>query len=67
MAIRRHLLADAKVSEVVHEAEGVQQPNYDDDHYHSIQNGLDRALHRNEVIHQPKQHTHHDQDDQDLN
>jgi hypothetical protein len=38
----------------------------DHNHHHSIQKGLDRALHGDIGIHQPKQHSHHDQNDQDL-
>ena len=44
--------------------ENVQQPQDYDDHHDGIQDLLDRPLHRDEVIDQPQQNTHYDQNHQ---
>jgi hypothetical protein len=48
------------------EAENVQKPEHDTYHDDRVQNGFDRSLHRDETVHEPKQHTDHDQDHQNL-
>ncbi len=47
--------------------ENIQQPQDDCNDYDAIQNGLDRALHGDEAIHQPQEDTHHDDNFQYLN
>jgi hypothetical protein len=48
------------VRERMEKPKNVQQPQNRHDHHHSIQNGLDRVLHRNVTIDQPKNYTHRD-------
>jgi hypothetical protein len=45
----------------------IQDPKYDGNDYHAVQNGLDRRLHGNEAIDQPKKDTHHDENFDQLN
>jgi hypothetical protein len=44
----------------------VQEPQYNTNDHDCIQDRFQRSLHGDETVHQPEQHTHHDQYDQYL-
>jgi len=50
----------------VKKSKNVQQPQNRGDHHDGVQNRLDRSSHRNEIVHQPQQNSHHDQNQQYL-
>jgi hypothetical protein len=50
----------------VEEPEQVAYPKRHDDDHHDIQYGLDRRLHGNEAVDQPKQHTYGDECENDI-
>jgi hypothetical protein len=52
--------------EGMEKSKNVQEPQDDADHYHGIQDRLDRRLHGDEVIDQPQQNAYHDQNHQQL-
>jgi len=55
--------ADADLGEVMKQPKHIQKPDHDSDHYDCIQDGLDRPLHWYEAVDQPKQDTHHHQNE----
>src|ERR1700722_19769233 len=65
-AIPTGLGPDANIGEGMKEPEYVQEPQNHADHHDGIQDRLDRSLHRDEIIDQPKQNTHYDQNHQQL-
>lgn len=56
------LHARMEARNVAEKSEYVQDPQDDDDDNDRVQNGLDGPLHRNVAIDEPKQNSHHDQD-----
>jgi hypothetical protein len=44
----------------------VQQPQNHGNHYHAVQDRLDRGLHGNKTVHQPQKDTHHNENFQEF-
>ena len=65
--IKTSLRADSDVWQITQDPEHVQQPEHHAYNYYGIQNRFDCSLHRNEAVHQPKQHTDNDQHNGNLN
>jgi hypothetical protein len=51
--------ADAHVRNRMQKSENIQKPEDYRDHYHGVQDGFDRSLHRYEAVHQPEQYAYH--------
>jgi hypothetical protein len=60
------LRPNANIREGMKKSENVQEPQDHADHHHGIQDRFDRPLHRDEVVDQPQQNTHYDQNHQQL-
>jgi hypothetical protein len=58
---------NANIGEGMEKSENVEKPQDYANHHDGIQDRLDRPLHRDEVIDQPQQNTHYDQNQQQLN
>jgi hypothetical protein len=56
-------MADAELSQVIEQAEYLQKPDNYENHYNSVQDALDLALHRDEAVHKPQQQTNYGQGD----
>jgi hypothetical protein len=54
------LRANADSGQRMNETKNVQEPNHHTDHHNRVQDGLDRAGHRNEVVDEPEQNTYPD-------
>ena len=60
------LRSNAYSGQRMDDSKNIQEPNDHADHHNRIQDGLDGARHRNEVIDQPEQNTNSDENHQDL-
>jgi hypothetical protein len=64
--IQLHLPPNVDARERMEKPKNVQEPQYNTNDHDCIQDRFQRSLHGDETVHQPEQHTHHDQDDQYL-
>jgi hypothetical protein len=55
--------ANVDSGDAVKESEDIEQPQHHANDHHCIQDGFDRSLHWNVSVDQPKQNTHHHQND----
>jgi hypothetical protein len=55
------------VSKGMKQPENIQQPQDDCNDHDAIEDGLNRALHGDEAIHEPQEDTHHDENFEQLN
>jgi hypothetical protein len=61
------LLPDMHSGDTRKQAENIQEPNNDGDHYDGIQYGLDGRRHGDIAVDQREDHTDDDQEEQNLN